>query len=123
MTSSVNGNAILNFFYPESDGLIFGVIFSIISLTFLQVYVFAKSLSDGWQMWLLKYFRQISIGFVVVDVVLNLVFSYKAGGLTIAALLMADVLMLLFLISDDYLKFYISYYQNREQDQSSPEVS
>jgi hypothetical protein len=115
ITSSVNENALLSYFFPVKQNLILGIVFSLVALALLQIYVFAKSMPQKWQHRSLRYFKVVSLVMVGFDVALTLIIFMPYVDWPVTALFMfGDVAMAWFIVNNDYLSFYIRYYLNNE---------
>lgn len=115
ITSSVNENALLNYFFPIKQNLILGIIFSLTALALLQIYVFAKSMTPKWHHRSLRYFKPITLFLVALDIALTMVIFMPYVDWPVTALFMfGDVAMAWFIVNNDYLGFYIRYYLNNE---------
>lgn len=122
MTSSVNGNDLLKLFYPDSTSIIISSVYAVVCLVFLQVYVFASSMTSPWQKALLKSFKKVSLVFILLDVVFATIYYPTSLGFVPTFLMLGvNVLMFLSFFQNDYLDFYISYYANKSPDEDEKE--
>lgn len=120
LSAKSGGNKTLGFIYPDSDLMIAHLVFAAICLISLQLYVFAKHLAVSKLSGLLAKFRVITATLIIVDILFLVFFQAAAVGWFVAGLQVGvDLLLLMFVFSDKYLQFYVTYYAVSYSEQNS----